>query len=277
MNNKALYYLVLEQCAAIVRQRQYLLFYSIKARQTSHTFQTYMKKKIEAIMAVIEQEQKSIKQAGTLIATSTALTIFMIMHHPTVSADNTSAQVAEVINESSLNNAVHGSLIFMVILTLAAYSVYSRYRGFSKLSVVLGQLFFFISSMAMVAAAVINGFIYPDFIQGFSAATVAELNQIPAIKSVLWSANQTLANLGVITSSAAIVFWSVELLDKNTLNRIIGILGIIIGFYGVLAIALGFITLNLSGMTQVIILQSIWHFAMAYIMIKTMEVAVPSD
>jgi hypothetical protein len=84
-----------------------------------------------------------------------------------------------------------------------------------------------------------------------SCASAIELNQIPAIKSVLWSANQTLANMEVLASSAAIVLWSVELLDKTRLIY--------------------------QKMTQIIILQSIWHFIMAYLMIKYVTVNKNKD
>ena len=217
---------------------------------------------------IVINKNHPLKYAGIILIATTLISLFMMMHHPTVAAKNTSAQVAEILQETLINNAVHGSLMLMVIVTLIVYLLYSYHRGFDKVTIIIAQLFFGIGTMAMIGAALINGFIYPDFVQGFSSATADDLDQISAIKALLWSCNQSLAKMAVIFMSIAMIFWSYELFNKQNINRIIAILGIAAGLYCGLAILLAFIELNLSGMTRIVAIQGIWHFAMAYIMIK---------
>jgi len=180
--------------------------------------------------------------------------------------------VVEVVNEAVVNNAVHGAMILVVLLTLAAYFIYSYQRGFNKLLVILAQLFFFIGSMVMVGAALINGFIYTDFIAQLVGANSEVLTHVTPIKSLTWSANQVLANMGVITMSIAMVFWSIDVFSDGSLQKGIGWYGILIGFWGFAAIAFDFMSLDLQGMTAIVVLQGLWHLSMAYLMIsKTVD------
>jgi hypothetical protein len=211
----------------------------------------------------------NLKWAGIVIATSTLTSLFMMMHHPTVATKKIAAQVAEVQRESVLNHVVHGSLILFVLLTLAAFSIFSNYRDKKHLTVSIAHLFYFIGSIAMVAAALINGFVYPDFIQGYGSASPQTLAQLPLFKSLLWSANQTLGSLGVITMSVAIFFWSINLWHDNGIVRMIAAIGMAVGGYCSTAIVFGELTLNLAGMTQVVMLQGVWNSAIAYLMIRS--------
>jgi hypothetical protein len=214
-------------------------------------------------------KENNLKWAGVIIAVSTLLSLFMMMHHPTVASKDIVAQVTEVQHESFLNNAVHGSLILFVLLTLTAFSIYSNHRGKKFLTISIAHLFYFLGSIAMVAAALINGFIYPDFLQGYGSASPQELAQLPMFKSLLWSANQTLGKLGVITISIAIFFWSINLWRDEGIVKVVAVVGMVIGLYCSMAIILGFLTLNLAGMTQVVIIQGSWNLAMAYLMIRS--------
>ncbi len=211
----------------------------------------------------------NLKWAGIIIAVSTLTSLFMMMHHPTVTASGMAAQVAEVQHESFVNNIVHGSLILFVLLTLASFSIFSRHRGQKYLTVTIAHLFYFIGSMAMVAAALINGFVYPDFLHGYSAASSQELAQLPMFKSLLWSANQTLGKLGVITMSVAILFWSINLWRDEGIVKLVAVIGMVIGLGCSTAIIVGVLTLNVAGMTQVVMLQGIWNLAIAYLMIRS--------
>lgn len=212
---------------------------------------------------------KNLKWAGIIIAVSTLTSLFMMMHHPTVTTKGMAGQVAEVQNESFLNHAVHGSLILFVMLTLAAFSIYSYHRGKNHLAVSIAHLFYFVGSMAMVAAALINGFVYPDFLQGYGSASSQELVQLPMFKSLLWSANQILAKFGVITMSVAILFWSIDLWRDKGIVKIVAVIGIVIGLGCSVAIILGVLTLNVTGMTQIVMSQGVWNLAIAYLMIRS--------
>jgi hypothetical protein len=213
--------------------------------------------------------EHNLKWAGIIIAISTLTSLFMMMHHPTVTTKGMAGQVAEVQHESLLNNAVHGSLILFVMLTLAAFSIFSNHRGKKHLAVSIAHLFYFVGSLSMVAAALINGFVYPDFLHGFSAASSQELVQLPMFKSLLWSANQTLGKLGVITMSVAIFFWSIDLWRDEGMVKVAAAVGMIIGIGCSAAIIFGVITLNVTGMTQIVMLQGIWNLAIAYLMIRS--------
>jgi len=221
------------------------------------------------IESTYSSNDKNLKWPGIIIAISTLTSLFMMMHHPTVTAPGMAAQVAEVKHESVLNNIVHGALILFVLMTLAAFSIYSNHRDKKHLTVAVAHLFYFIGSIAMVTAALINGFVYPDFLLGYSTASPQELAQLPMFKSLLWSANQTFGKLGVITMSVAILFWSINLSRDKGIVKLVAGIGMVIGLGCSSAIIMGVLTLNVAGMTQVVMLQGIWNLAVAYLMIRS--------
>ncbi len=219
----------------------------------------------------------SLKWPALTLALSAILSIAFLLHHPTIQAQKPKQQIAEVMQESMLNNMVHGSLIAIVLLILAAYFSYSLTRGYNKLSIVCAQLSFFIGSLCLVGAALINGFIYPDFVSSFAHTQTNELKHLMQFKALLWSSNQVLANVGVMAQSLAITLWAVNLFSyksetnhqgNKTLTLVIVLYGVGIGLYGLVSISTGYLSLDLTGMTQIALLQSLWHLMISYYMFK---------
>ncbi len=216
-----------------------------------------------------------LKWPALTLALSAILSIAFLLHHPTIQAQKPKQQVVEVIQESMLNNMVHGSLIIIVLLILAAYFSYSLARGYNKLSIVCAQ--FIIGSLGLVGAALINGFIYPDFVSSYTQASVSELKNLMMFKALLWSSNQVLANVGVMAQSLAITLWAINLFTyKSELSHkgnkirllVIALYGGGVGIYGLVSIGTGYLSLTLGGMMHIALLQSIWHLMISYYMFK---------
>jgi len=206
--------------------------------------------------------------AGFVIAVSSILSIAIIAHHPTINAREISSQVTEVVAEMKLNNMVHGSLIGLLFLNLSAFTIYSTMRGLQNLLVVLALLAYLMSTIMMTGAALMNGFIFPTFLQNVAQNHQHLLELTPLIKIFSWNVNQTLANTSVIATSCAIALWSLNLIHSNLVQRVIALIGLGVGVTITILMLGGWLALDLTGMTWVVVAQSIWNLGIAYLLMS---------
>lgn len=206
--------------------------------------------------------------AGFVIAVSSILSIAIIAHHPTINASEISSQVTEVMAEMKLNNMVHGSLIGLLFLNLSAFTIYSTMRGLQNLLVVLALLAYLMSTIMMAGAALMNGFIFPSFLQNVAQNHQHLLELTPLIKIFSWNVNQTLANTSVIATSCAIALWSLNLIHSNLVQRVIALIGLGVGVTITILMLGGWLALDLTGMTWVVVAQSIWNLGIAYLLMS---------
>lgn len=204
--------------------------------------------------------------AGIVIATSSLISMVLITHHPTISAQELSMQVTESAIESQLNGIVHGGLIGLLITNLLAFTVYSTLRGLTKLLVLSALITYFICTIFMTIAALVNGFIFPGFLHEVALHQQDLLQYTPLIRVFSWNINQALANTSVVGTSIAIVFWSINLIHSNWLQKSVALGGILVGAAIIVLLLSGLLHLDLSGMTLVVTTQSLWSIALAYLL-----------
>ena len=205
--------------------------------------------------------------AGMVIAVSSILSIVIMTHHPTINASEISSQVTEMVAEMNLNKMVHGSLIGLLFLNFSAFTIYSISRGLQNLLVVLALFAYLMSTIMMTGAALMNGFIFPTFLQNIAQSHQHLLEITPLINVFSWNVNQALANTSVVATSFAITLWSLNLFTANLIQKLIAVIGLIIGSSITILMLGGWLTLDLTGMTLVVIAQSIWNIGIAYLLI----------
>ncbi|TDF38398.1 hypothetical protein EYS14_12005 [Alteromonadaceae bacterium M269] len=208
------------------------------------------------------------KVAAFTTVASTILSIALIINHPTIGNHELSRQVAENAHEMGINNLVHGGLIGLLMANCLAFAIYSSLRGLSNISVLSALTLYIISTILMTLAALVNGFIYPNFLQEVATHQSELLTYTPLFRAFSWNINQALANTSVIGTSLSIAFWSLNLLQSQQLQKIVAVFGLIIGLTISISIISGWLTLNLFGMTLVVCIQGIWNLAIAYLLLS---------
>jgi hypothetical protein len=188
-----------------------------------------------------------------LIAGSAALIITMAFHptgHQMISPDRF-ATVAR------LSIAVHTlALASMVVLFLGACGLWQRLSP-SRCLALAGLISYGFSMVAGMITGILNGFVAPRLIQRM-------LNH-PEAKQV-WDIVFTysgdvagaLASVLVVTSSVAILLWSIAIVRRGLLARGLGTYGCVVGPLIIVAVLSGHIRLNVHGFGLVVLLQSVW-------------------
>ncbi|MFT6268649.1 MAG: hypothetical protein ACJAVV_001464 [Alphaproteobacteria bacterium] len=206
--------------------------------------------------------------AGIIIVFSSILSITLMTHHPTISANDISTQVTETISEVKLNKIVHGGLISLLILNFAAFTIYSISRGIQNLLVLIALLAYAMSTVMMTGAALINGFVFPSFLQDIAQDHQHLLEFTPLIKVFSWNINQTFASASVVATSCAISLWSLNLFHANLFQKLVAIMGLSVGIAITVLMLGGWLELDLMGMTAVVLVQSVWNMGIAYLLIS---------
>jgi hypothetical protein len=188
-----------------------------------------------------------------LIAGSAALIITMAFHptgHEMISPDRF-ATVAR------LSIAVHTlALASMVVLFLGACGLWQRLSP-SPCLALSGLISYGFSMVAGMITGTLNGFVAPRLIQRM-------LNHPEAKQAwdivFIYSGDVAgaLASVLVVTSSVAILLWSIAIVRRGLLARGLGTYGCIVGPLIIVAVLSGHIRLNVHGFGLVVLLQSVW-------------------
>lgn len=152
------------------------------------------------------------KAVGVVMMIAAGAVIFTMAHHP-----------AGTHGATVLAEIVHGVMIALVAVLLAGFVRFCQIRGLHRLIILLGLVSYGLSFVANVGAATINGFV----VGALAAKGDAVSHEIFLL---CWETNQALARLGVASTGAALVFWSVDFLKIGNLwNRLVGVLGFVAG------------------------------------------------
>jgi hypothetical protein len=72
----------------------------------------------------------------------------------------------------------------------------------------------------------------------------------------------------VVASAIALVFWSIALTQRMGVARTIGILGIVLGFAPLVALAIGYLPMDIHGVLAFIVTQTVWSIAVGVLLIR---------
>ncbi|MEM1141110.1 MAG: hypothetical protein AAGI88_00870 [Pseudomonadota bacterium] len=190
------------------------------------------------------------------------LTLAVMLHHPTISASGTDEVLVEIQSEQLLTKLVHGAMMVLVMIYHQCFSVFSAWLGAARSGVALAQLCLHLGLAGYLGAALVSGFVVP----GLASRVSATAEGVRTVLVALYSANQALAELGTIGFGAAITLWGLTTLRMQAgagVPSIIGIIGIIAGPTIVFGLVANLWSLNVTGMTLVVVILSVWACATA--------------
>ena len=217
--------------------------------------------------AVIETaELASARRAGIVLVAATIVSILAMAHHPSVASHDAGAAIAEIGTKATLNRIVHGVLIALMGLEAYAFAVFAHRIGARRDAVRLGFVAYAIGIGAMIGAALISGFVVTRLASHYAEAG-ADPDAFANLARLAMAGNQSLAQLGVIAISVAILAWSVALLHDRA-QRWLAIVGLAASVLPALALVAGLIQLDVSGMTLVVVAEAIWNIAAGVALIR---------
>jgi len=206
------------------------------------------------------------RAAGITIIVAAILSIGFMLYHPRVHAHGMSDFAVAVRQELLVNGVVHGTLIALMGALAAGFSFVT-----TRLDSVWARIALAAYALGVVsgmAAASINGLIVPDFILHYEGKSESVLEALRPVLSFCHSANQVCSRMWVVASAIALVFWSIALTQRKGVARTIRILGIVLGFAPLVALAIGYLPMDIHGVLAFIVTQTIWTVAVAVLLIR---------
>jgi hypothetical protein len=181
--------------------------------------------------------------------------------HPEITSRDLVGVLQQMNAGAVFNGWVHGILIALYLVQVAGFFGLSRQLGFGRPLVVQAMIAYAAGILAMMSAAVINGFAlsmfagrYVQFSGDQGAAIGSSINLAGSI-SAIWAA------LGATATSAAITAWSCAMLGRGGVVRLIGIFGILLGVTTAVILLTGTIILNVHGFLLLVVTQALWTIA----------------
>src|SRR4051812_20441625 len=199
---------------------------------------------------------------GPILATGFAFV------HPQLNSHDLTSVMSELAAGATFNGWVHGALIALYLCIATGFVGLSRRLGFERPAATAGLVFYSAGTLAMMGAAVINGFAlgifagrYPDFGPDKAAALASSINMAGSIAAV-W------AGIGAVATSAAILAWSWLLVTRAGGLRIIGGAGLALGLATIAMLVSGTLILNVHGFILLVVSQAAWSIAIGLALVR---------
>jgi hypothetical protein len=189
---------------------------------------------------------------GSILATAFALI------HPEVTSTDLAGVLHQMAAHAVFNGWVHGILIALYLVLVAGFYGLSRQLGFGRPLVVLAMVFYSAGVLAMMSAAVINGFAFGMFAGRYAQFPSDHAAAIGSSINLAGTISATWAGIGATATSAAIVAWSCVMLNCSGVARVIGGSGIILGIATAFMLVTGTLILNVHGFLLLVVTQAIW-------------------
>ena len=193
------------------------------------------------------------KSGLALIAGSLGMIVTMALHpHGAVAA----AQVESMARNLTIVHSL--ALASLMVLFLGALGLSQRLKSADRLDTI-GLVLFAFASIAVMNAAVMDGLVAPNvmrrIVEAGAGAGAGESWRVAFRYN--FEVNQGFARLYAITSSIAIIFWSLSIWRSRTLARGLAIYGCVIGVASVVAVTAG-LGMDVHGFGAVVLGQAIW-------------------
>jgi hypothetical protein len=206
--------------------------------------------------------------AGVAIVASAVLALCAIALHPTVRVARGPADVlAQLVALSTIDEIVHGILIVLIGALLFGFTVFSQRRGLHRGFVLFGLIGFALASVAMIGAALLDGFVTPVFGARYAGATPQRIDTALNVLVAVSVAIQVLTKFAIAVTAIAVASWSFGLVRLRGASRTAGVVGL------VSAVVAGLILvttqhLNPHSLGILVGVQAIWYGTIGTLLIR---------
>jgi hypothetical protein len=215
-----------------------------------------------------ESDDRTGAPYGWMLAIAAALSLAFAMVHPQVHGHDLAGVFAQLREGARFNSWVHGILMALAMVLVAGFAGLSRRLGFGRPEVTLGLTFYAMGTMAMMGAAVINGFALSIFAGRYDAGIAGQEAALGAAFNLAGSIAATWAAVGAAGMSGGILAWSLRLVALPGSARIVGAGGILLGLATIALLVAGVLILNVHGFLLLVLSQTIWTIAIGVLLIR---------
>jgi hypothetical protein len=197
--------------------------------------------------------------AGVSLVVAAVLEVFTMAHHPTITTPNIVDAIQQITSSRQLDGLVHGVLMALLLIVLYGLSEFILRRDVFRPAIRAGLIAYGCGVLVMLAAGMVSGFVLPGVLSLTPHASATDLDINLQLILLCRALNQSCANFATVALSTGIIFWSYDLLRRETRwRRALGTAGLIFGVIPAIALIMGMFRLDVQGMSAVLLLQSLW-------------------
>lgn len=202
-----------------------------------------------------------------LVLASSAATLFAFAH-PQLSSRQLATVMHELVDKQMVTAWVHGLLIAAYLTLIAGFYGLTRTLGLRRPENVMGLVFYGAGTIAMISAAVINGFALAVFAGRHLNVAPQDVVAISAAFNIAGSIAVVWAGIGAVALSAAILAWSSSLVRAGGTPRLAGLFGLLIAAATMVLLITGTLVLDVHGFLLLVVSQAAWTIWVGVLMIR---------
>jgi hypothetical protein len=195
------------------------------------------------------------RKAGIALISGSVGGIVTMAIHPTAGGPLTPQQVDRLATVSGIAHAL--AMVSFVLLFLGALGLTRAIATRDRTSIA-GLVIFGFACVAVFQATAVSGFIVPAIIVKMAHDVSGNARQWQIVIDSIFQFNQAFARIYSVAASLAVILWSLSVLRHGGFSRGIAIYGCIISALIIVAVAGGFVKLNVHGMAMLWFSQAIW-------------------
>jgi len=217
----------------------------------------------------------SYRPAAVALVACTVLSAIAVAAHPSVDVSSASQLLADMVKGRRADEHVHAAVIIFMAGYFFGFVGFAQRVGLQRTTVRLGLIAYGIGALAMIGAAMLDGFITPGYAAQFAGAPPEKAEMAVAILQLAWTMLQYLSVLGFIGMSVGMLGVSLPLLQAGGLARITGIAGLISGVLPVGFLVVAQVNLDPPLLIGILAVQAIWNLTAAAWLVHGGETAAP--
>ncbi|MEM9263103.1 MAG: hypothetical protein AAGA22_05955 [Pseudomonadota bacterium] len=198
--------------------------------------------------------------AGGALLVTAGLSLLAMLHHPEINSSTATEAIIEVREEAPLNRAIHGTLIFFIIIQVWALRVFARYERNTLLD--LAITLFSAGAGGFAIAAVMSGFATPELAYRFDA----QPDMFRSFGRLIFSINQAFSKLGTAAWSASAMLTAIALFRGKTRAPLLAAISGLVSIVTITLLLVGG-TLDVRLMTIVLVCLLVWIVAIGIRMV----------
>ena len=205
-------------------------------------------------------------QYGVALVAGTVAQVVTMVVHPTSVAAITSDTLA---HEMQVLVATHVLALLSVPVVVFGLAGVTRRLGWDRPAALFAFIVYAFAAVAIMLAAITDGLVNAELIPRTFGAPEASL---PLLKSVLgynFQLNQACAKVYVAGSSLAIICWSAALFRLGGFERIVAVVGTVVGVVALAGMLSGQVPMSAHGFGLIVFLQAVWMVALGIAMTMT--------
>ena len=176
--------------------------------------------------AIASASQRRDITAGLILILSALGSLIAVAHHPVIEAPETNELLTRIRESAFADRFVHGALILFIVAQLFAFCRFTQRQGIRRAPVLFGLIFYVLGTVAMISAALIDGFLVPKIGESYLDAAQATTDTGLSLLRFCSIAIQLFTKSGVIAISAAILLWSASLIRTGRAPFLAALVGV---------------------------------------------------